>query len=158
MNGGGLVRLRLDLGYDGTDFAGWARQRGQRTVEGTLDEALQRVLRLTASPKLTVAGRTDAGVHARGQVAHVDVAESAWIEHQSQMVKRLRGVLPRDVRVTAVTLAPEHFDARFAALQRRYKYRICDLPGGVDPLRRHDVLHHLRALDVACHGRRGTQP
>lgn len=142
------MRLRLDLGYDGTDFAGWARQREQRTVEATLDEALQRVMRLDAPPRLTVAGRTDAGVHARGQVAHTDVPEAAWAEHQSQLIKRLRGVLPKDVRVTAVTLAAEHFDARFAAIQRRYAYRICDLPGGVDPLRRHEVLQHLRPLDA----------
>jgi len=142
------VRLRLDVGYDGSDFAGWARQREQRTIEQTLDEALQRVMRLPEPPRLTVAGRTDAGVHARGQVAHTDVPESVWVEHQSQLVKRLRGVLPADVRVTAVTLAPEHFDARFAAIQRRYVYRICDAPGGVDPLGRHDVLQHLRQLDV----------
>lgn len=143
-------RLRLDLGYDGTGFAGWARQREQRTVEATVDEALQRVMRLDASPRLTVAGRTDAGVHARGQVAHTDVPELAWAEHHSELIKRLRGVLPGDVRVTAVRLAPEHFDARFAAIQRRYAYRICDLPGGVDPLRRHDVLQNLRPLDVSA--------
>ena len=144
------MRLRLDVGYDGTDFAGWARQREQRTVEATLDEALQRVLRLPEPPRLTVAGRTDAGVHARGQVAHTDVPSAVWAQHHDELVKRLRGVLPSDVRVTAVTLAPEHFDARFAAIQRRYVYRICDLPGGVDPLRRRDVLQHLRRLDVSA--------
>ncbi len=74
MNGGaGLVRVRLDLAYDGTEFAGWARQPGLRTVQSEVEAALATVLRLPAAPPLTVAGRTDAGVHARGQVAHVDV-------------------------------------------------------------------------------------
>jgi hypothetical protein len=75
---GGLLRLRLDLAYDGTDFAGWAAQPGQRTVEQTLAEALGRVLRLDPPPRLVVAGRTDAGVHATGQVAHVDLPIGAW--------------------------------------------------------------------------------
>jgi tRNA pseudouridine38-40 synthase len=124
-------------------------------VEATVDEALQRVMRLDAPPRLTVAGRTDAGVHARGQVAHTDVPASAWAESHGQLITRLRGVLPGDVRVTAVTLAPEHFDARFAAIRRRYAYRICDLPGGVDPPRRRDVLQHLRPLDVSAMNQAG---
>ena len=72
---GGLVRVRLDLAYDGTDFSGWALQPGRRTVQGVCRTTLATVLRVPA-PHLTVAGRTDAGVHATGQVAHVDLPAS----------------------------------------------------------------------------------
>ena len=71
-----MTRLRLDLAYDGTDFSGWARQPGLRTVHGVVEEALASALRLPGKPQVTCAGRTDAGVHARGQVAHVDVDRS----------------------------------------------------------------------------------
>ena len=144
---GGLVRIRLDLGYDGTDFAGWARQPGRRTVEGVLSEALATVLRLSPAPRLTVAGRTDAGVHARGQVAHVDLPDVPPVD-PADLGHRLRGLLPADVRVRSVRFAPSGFDARFAAVLRRYVYRVCDDPSGVDPLRRRDVLWHRRRLDL----------
>lgn len=155
---GGLVRVRLDLGYDGTDFAGWAAQPGQRTVAGTLRAALATLLRLEpARVELVVAGRTDAGVHAAGQVCHVDVPESVWtalpgrskLEPAESMLRRLAGVLPPDVRVHAVAPAPEGFDARFSAVWRRYTYRVCDHPAGVPSLRRHEVMAYPRPLDVA---------
>ncbi len=95
------MRLRLDLGYDGSGFSGWAKQPERRTVEGVLDEALAVVLRLDAAPGLTVAGRTDAGVHARGQVAHSDVPAEAWAANGERALFRLSGLLPVDVRVTA---------------------------------------------------------
>ncbi|MGW0657934.1 tRNA pseudouridine(38-40) synthase TruA [Streptodolium elevatio] len=142
------VRLRIDLAYDGTDFSGWARQPGLRTVQGTLEQALTTVLRLPEPAQLTVAGRTDAGVHARGQVAHVDIPADKWTLDGPQLVRRLSGTLPRDVRVREVSRAPEGFDARFAAEWRRYAYRISDTPGGVDPLRRAHVVWHDRPLDV----------
>jgi tRNA pseudouridine38-40 synthase len=161
--GSGLVRLRLDLGYDGTDFSGWARQPGRRTVQGVLTEALGRVLRLDPPPELVVAGRTDAGVHATGQVCHLDVQDGAWTafgaasagrrsERQgpADLLRRLAGVLPPDVRVHVVSEAPAGFDARFSALHRRYAYRVCDSPAGVRPLRRRDVLAHRRPLDAAA--------
>src|SRR3954469_23486888 len=88
----GSTRLRLDLAYDGTAYAGWARQPGQRTVQGVVEDALATVLRLPESPALTVAGRTDAGVHARGQVAHVDLPEAP-----DDLARRLNGLLPDDV-------------------------------------------------------------
>jgi tRNA pseudouridine38-40 synthase len=69
----GIVRVRIDFGYDGTDFAGWAKQPGLRTIEGTLEQAFAQVLRMDVSPRIVVAGRTDAGVHAAAQVAHVDI-------------------------------------------------------------------------------------
>ncbi|MEC4018964.1 tRNA pseudouridine(38-40) synthase TruA [Streptomyces sp. H27-D2] len=144
----GAVRLRLDLSYDGKDFSGWARQREQRTVQGELESALQTVLRLPAAPSLTVAGRTDSGVHARGQVAHVDLPEELWAEHQEKLMRRLAGRLPKDVRVWKVAPAPAGFNARFAAVWRRYAYRVCDNPGGVDPLLRGHVLWADWPLDV----------
>src|SRR5690349_21055649 len=138
------VRIRLDLGYDGTDFSGWAAQPGRRTVEGELSAALTTVLRTPEPVRLTVAGRTDAGVHARGQVVHADVDPQAWAAlpgrsdrpPERAAVTRLAGVLPADVVVRAVRPAPPGFDARFAATSRRYLYRLCDRPAGADPLRR----------------------
>ena len=146
------MRLRLDLGYDGGGFAGWARQPGLRTVQGDLERALTTVLRLDPPASLTVAGRTDAGVHARGQVAHLDVPHASWEGAAPALLRRLAGVLPPDVRVTRVGVAPAGFDARFAALSRRYAYRVDDGPAGVDPLRRHEVLWHPRRLDLPAMG------
>jgi tRNA pseudouridine38-40 synthase len=145
-----LVRLRLDLGYDGTEFAGWARQAGdRRTVQGVLEDALTSILRLAEPVRLTVAGRTDAGVHARGQVAHADVPVPAWEDVRDSLVRRLAGKLPRDVRVWRVAPAPEGFDARFSALARRYAYLLTDSPAGVEPLRRREVLWYPRPVDTA---------
>jgi tRNA pseudouridine38-40 synthase len=146
--GTGLVRVRLDLGYDGTEFAGWAAQPGQRTVQGTIEDALTTVLRLAEPARLTVAGRTDAGVHARGQVAHVDVPADRWERTGDSLVRRLAGALPRDVRVWRAAPAPAGFDARFSALSRGYAYRVADAEGGVDPLRRREVLWYPRPLDL----------
>ncbi|WP_018657560.1 tRNA pseudouridine(38-40) synthase TruA [Actinomadura flavalba] len=143
-----LVRLRLDIGYDGAGFAGWARQPGQRTVQGVIEDALAKLLRLDPAPMLTVAGRTDAGVHARGQVAHVVLPVAAYSAVGAAMPRRLAGLLPADVRVWNVSVAPDGFDARFSALTRRYVYRVCDDPVGVDPLRRHDVVWHPRPLNI----------
>jgi tRNA pseudouridine38-40 synthase len=140
-----MVRLRLAVAYDGGGFAGWAAQPGQRTVQGVLEEALARVLRVPVA--LTVAGRTDAGVHAAGQVAHADVPAPAWAVAGPALVRRLAGVLPPDLRVWTVAAAPAGFDARFAALWRRYAYRVTDDPAGAAPLRRHDTLAWPRPLD-----------
>ncbi len=146
--------MRLDLGYDGTDFSGWAAQPDRRTVEGELTEGLGRLLggRQVA---LTVAGRTDAGVHARGQVAHLDLDDATWrglpgrssATPEQALLRRLAGVLPDDVAVHRVRVAPDGFDARFAALWRRYRYRIADSPELVDPLRRRDTAYHRAALN-----------
>ena len=155
------VRLRLDCAYDGGAFAGWAVQPGLPTVQGTLEAALA-VLTRGRSP-LTVAGRTDAGVHARGQVAHVDVPvgsfttapgrsdrspEEAFARRLNALVARDRGLRQPDVVVRAATVAPPGFDARFSALWRRYTYRIADLGAPRDPLARAAVLWVDRRLDA----------
>jgi tRNA pseudouridine38-40 synthase len=145
-----LVRLRIDLSYDGTGFSGWAAQPGRRTVEGVLAETLGHVLRLPAAPRLTVAGRTDTGVHARGQVAHADLQDAVWAAHADAARRRLARALPPDIRVRAIGPAPDGFDARFSALWRRYSYRVCDDPAAADPLRRHETLWHPRGLDLAA--------
>jgi tRNA pseudouridine38-40 synthase len=145
----GLVRLRLDLRYDGTAFHGWATQPGLRTVQQVTEEALALVLAIPAPPPLTVAGRTDAGVHARGQVAHVDVPADAWAAEAGSAYRRLARLLPADIRLKSIALAPAGFDARFSALWRRYSYRVCDEPGLADPLRRHDTLWYARQLDLS---------
>ncbi len=150
------LRIRLDLAYDGTHFAGWAAQPGLRTVEGSLAQALTTLLRAGDPVRLTVAGRTDAGVHARGQVAHADVDPLAWAALPARSarppgeaaVTRLQGLLPADVVVRRVRPAPAGFDARFSATRRRYRYRICDAPALADPLRRHETVTHRRPLDV----------
>ncbi len=152
------LRIRIDLAYDGTGFSGWAAQPGRRTVEGALSDALTTVLRATQPVRLTVAGRTDAGVHARGQVAHADIDPAAWHAlpgrsdrpPEEAVVRRLAGVLPDDVVVRRVAPASAGFDARFSALRRRYLYRILDEPGAVDPLRRHDTVLVRDPLDVSA--------
>lgn len=155
-----LVRVRVDLAYDGTEFAGWARQPGLRTVQGVVEDALAVVLRSAHRgeplPRVTVAGRTDAGVHARGQVLHVDVPAGAWAQvpgradrgPEESLLLRLGGLLPADVVATRVAVAPSGFDARFSAVARRYVYRVCDDHARRDPLRRHHVLWTRRPLDV----------
>ena len=140
---GGLVRVRLDLGYDGTEFSGWARQPSRRTVCGVLEDALSQVLRRPLT--LTVAGRTDAGVHASGQVAHVDLPVESDVDG---LAKRLSRFLPGDVRVFRATRVPDEFDARFTALRRHYAYRVADAPYGADPLRRLDTISWPRPLSL----------
>lgn len=142
------VRIRLDVSYDGTDFSGWAAQPGQRTVAGVLTEALARLCGPAGTDGLTVAGRTDAGVHATGQVCHVDLVVRAWRQLGDTLPRRLAAVLPPDVRVSAAVEVPPDFDARFSALFRRYEYRVTDAPWGAEPLRRRDTVAWPRPLDL----------
>ncbi|WP_436492368.1 tRNA pseudouridine(38-40) synthase TruA [Actinokineospora sp. HUAS TT18] len=145
MGGGGLVRVRLDIAYDGTEFSGWARQPSRRTVCGVLEDTLSLVLRHDV--RLTVAGRTDAGVHATGQVAHADLPADVDL---STLVPRLARALPADVRVPAIRVVPSAFDARFGALRRHYVYRICDNQAAADPLLRGHVVTWPRPLDLSA--------
>ena len=144
---GELRRWRLDLAYDGTDFHGWASQPGLRTVPGTLEHWITMVLRLDAPAELTVAGRTDAGVHAQAQVAHVDLPADL---DASTLVHRLGRVLPGDLVVHQVSPAPEGFDARFSAIWRRYRYQLWDASSRPDPLLRHQVSQVGEALDLGA--------
>ncbi|HYP72853.1 MAG TPA: tRNA pseudouridine(38-40) synthase TruA [Microbacterium sp.] len=149
------MRLRLDLAYDGTDFRGWARQPGLRTVQGTIEAAITRIL--GGDPQLVVAGRTDAGVHASDQVAHLDLTEAqqARLERgRSPSVEalagRITGVLGQypDVAVHRTSPAPDGFDARFSAVWRRYEYRIADGTTPYDPLERGRTTSVRARLDV----------
>ena len=117
-------------------------------MQAELEAGLATVLREPV--RLTVAGRTDTGVHATGQVAHADVPRALWEEHRARLLRRLRGVLPPDVAVHAVTEAPAGFDARFGALARHYRYRLTDADGGPPPLRRADTVGWPRRLDTAA--------
>lgn len=158
----GLVRVRLDLAYDGGPFNGWAVQPGLLTVQGKLEEALALFLRRQA--RLTVAGRTDAGVHARGQVAHVDLTQAEWADASRRddtdpalaLQRRINGALGRvlgdldgAIEVQRVHRAAPGFDARFSALWRRYSYRIADGLTPRDPLQRAHTLWFNDELDVA---------
>ncbi|MGH3025475.1 MAG: tRNA pseudouridine(38-40) synthase TruA [Gaiellaceae bacterium] len=170
--------MRLDLGYDGTHFSGWARQPGRRTVQGELESALATVLRLDQPPSLTVAGRTDAGVHARGQVAHLDVrplALSALIKQigatrgtggcaylldhgveraDGAGVGRLLPSLTRSLNgvlpADIVVAAASFAPAGFDARFSALgrRYSYRVADGWADPLRRHDTLAYPRALDL----------
>ncbi len=156
-----MPRIRLDLAYDGSAYRGWAAQPGLTTVQGVLQDALATLIRREVP--VVVAGRTDAGVHARGQVVHLDLSQDEWerlargreITPEQALLRRLGGVLSRQegaVVVHGARRVPEEFDARFSALSRTYTYRLAD---GVrreglllrDPLRRHDTAWHNRELD-----------
>jgi tRNA pseudouridine38-40 synthase len=159
------VRIRLDIAYDGTHFRGWARQPGLRTVQETLESSLARVV--GGDPRLVVAGRTDAGVHATGQVAHVDLDEGQQqrmlarharpgaapqtrTDRTAALAARMSGVVGAysDVAVRGSRIAPDGFDARFSAVWRRYEYRIGDTLTGYDPLERHRTTAVRASLDV----------
>ena len=138
-----MTRYRLDIAYDGGAFHGWAAQPGLRTVQGELEAWMTRILRLDAPSSLTCAGRTDTGVHARGQVAHVDLPAPGLAD---QLLHRLGRVLPGDLVVRAASEVPESFDARFSALWRRYTFRLAD--SAPDPLLRGLVLRVRSPLDA----------
>ncbi|BCW72299.1 tRNA pseudouridine synthase A [Arthrobacter sp. NicSoilB8] len=161
LGGGGFLRVRLDVAYDGGPFSGWAVQPGLRTVQGVLEQALELLIRRPV--RVTVAGRTDAGVHARGQVVHLDLTEVEWqglnrgteLDPAVALLRRIRGALSRGlgdlsgaIEVHRVAVAPAGFDARFSALWRRYSYRIADGPALWDPLGRSSTLWHKTPLDV----------
>ena len=167
----GAVRLRLEIAYDGSDFCGWAKQPGLRSVQGDLEAALRVALRVDAAVpvRVAVAGRTDAGVHSVGQVCHSDVPRASWetaagrnhsitgtpgAVHQDGPAlpvvvrRRLNGLLAPDLRVRHIDVAPAGFEARWSATWRRYSYLVADDPAGQDPRTRGHVLWHPRALDV----------
>jgi len=139
----GFLRLRIDLAYDGTNYSGWAKQPDRRTVQEEIETALAKI---TQSPIETiVAGRTDAGVHASGQVIHIDVPETIDIKELSFKLNRM---LDEDVRILHVVVMTDAFHARFSATQRSYTYKILDANQVVAPLHRLDVAPWYRALDA----------
>jgi len=143
---GGLTRFRIDLAYDGTDFSGWAIQPGLRTVEGELKKALEVIFDEIANG-LRVAGRTDAGVHAWAQVAHLDLGEEQAKRVKSGLPKKLNALLPRDIRIHGFERAATGFDARFSAISREYRYRI-NQSEFENPLSGRNQLWHRYPLNV----------
>ncbi len=148
------VRVRLHIAYDGAGFHGWARQPGQRCVQEQIEAALRAALRVPGGVpvRAAVAGRTDAGVHAVGQVCHADLPLGSVGDGPglAALQRRLNGILPADVRVRDLDLARPGFDARWSALWRRYEYVVADVPAAMDPRMRGHVLWHPRHLDVAA--------
>jgi len=151
------------VSYDGTDFHGWATQRGLRTVQGELADAMAMALRMPFVT-MTCAGRTDTGVHARGQVVHVDVdpvavalaAGRSTEPMLDALRRRLNGIIGSDVRVRGIHEAPAGFDARYSALWRRYAYRIADSVELIDPLTRRHVLDWSKELDLEAMNKAGV--
>ena len=139
----GFRRLRLDLSYDGTNFSGWAIQPDRRTVQQCIEEAIRTVAQ--AKAETIVAGRTDAGVHATGQVIHVDVPESLELD---DLAYKLNRILDEDIRINNIEIAPTAFHARFSALRRYYEYRILDENKVIPPLARFTTESWYRPLDV----------
>jgi tRNA pseudouridine38-40 synthase len=139
----GFLRLRIDLAYDGTNFSGWGKQPDRRTVQEEVEKALTTATQ--SKIETIVAGRTDAGVHATGQVIHVDVPDSLNLEELSYKLNRM---LDTDVRILKVAVVRGPFNARFSALRRHYTYKILDGNQTVLPLDRLDVAPWYRVLDV----------
>jgi tRNA pseudouridine38-40 synthase len=139
----GFRRLRLDLSYDGTNFSGWAVQPDRRTVQQVIEDAISTVAQ--AKAETIVAGRTDAGVHATGQVIHIDLPESLEL---SDLAYKLNRILDEDIRVNQISIAPPAFHARFSALRRCYEYRILDENKVIPPLARFNTESWYRPLDV----------
>lgn len=138
----GFLRLRIDLAYDGTDFYGWGKQPDRRTVQGEIEKALSTISQ--SAIDTVVAGRTDAGVHATGQVIHVDVPETINLD---EIAYKLNRILDEDVRIMNVHIAPEGFHARFSALRRTYTYKILDRNLPIPPISRYDIASWYRPLD-----------
>jgi tRNA pseudouridine38-40 synthase len=139
----GFRRLRLDISYDGTNFSGWAVQPDRRTVQQCIEEAISTVTQSKA--ETIVAGRTDAGVHATGQVIHVDIPESLEL---SDLAYKLNRILDEDIRINQIEIAPPAFHARFSALRRYYEYRILDENKVIPPLARFNTESWYRPLDL----------
>jgi tRNA pseudouridine38-40 synthase len=139
----GFRRLRLDISYDGTNFSGWGSQPDRRTVQQSVEEAISTVAQ--AKAETIVAGRTDAGVHATGQVIHVDVPETLEL---ADLAYKLNRILDEDIRINQITIAPPAFHARFSALRRYYEYRILDENKVIPPLARFNTESWYRPLDL----------
>jgi tRNA pseudouridine38-40 synthase len=139
----GFSRLRVDLTYEGTNFSGWAKQPNERTVQEEVEKALGTITQTKVAT--IVAGRTDAGVHAKHQVIHTDLPTQTDINNLSF---RLNQILDADIRVLTAQWAPDNFHARFTAISRTYQYKIIDAGKVTAPLDRHDSTEWFRPLDI----------
>jgi tRNA pseudouridine38-40 synthase len=139
----GFRRLRIDLSYDGTNFSGWGRQPDRRTVQQAVEEAISTVAQ--AKAETIVAGRTDAGVHATGQVIHVDLPDTLEL---TDLAYKLNRILDEDIRINNIEIAPTAFHARFSALRRYYEYRILDENKVIPPLARFNTEPWYRPLNA----------
>jgi tRNA pseudouridine38-40 synthase len=139
----GFLRLRLDLAYDGTNFSGWATQPDRRTVQEEVEKAIGTISQ--SKVETIVAGRTDAGVHASGQVIHVDIPQGVNLD---DIAYKLNRILDEDIRIMQVSVAPEAFHARFSAIRRTYTYKILDKNLPVPPINRTDIASWYRPLDA----------
>jgi tRNA pseudouridine38-40 synthase len=147
----GFSRYRIDFGYDGTDFAGFAKQPGFRTVQSELVKALEVIFGKDSKDfGMRVAGRTDAGVHAQHQVVHIDLspAQLKRIGRNPDIAGRVNTTVPEDIRLFSFVKAPAGFDARYSAIFRRYRFRIADKSSFVDPLEIRYVLQLKVDLDL----------
>ncbi|PRB71369.1 tRNA pseudouridine(38-40) synthase TruA [Arthrobacter sp. MYb213] len=152
-----LIRMRMVLGYDGAAYNGWARQPNVTGVQQLVEEALETLIRRLV--RVFVAGRTDAGVHARHQVVHFDLTEEEYLglprnsdlEPGPALLRRINGLLGQQqgaVWVHEVDRAADGFDARFSALARRYSYRIADGIHRWDPLSRQLTMWYREEIDI----------
>jgi tRNA pseudouridine38-40 synthase len=139
----GFSRLRVDLTYEGTNFSGWAKQPNERTVQEEVENALSTITQTKVAT--IVAGRTDAGVHAKHQVIHTDLPAQTDINN---LAFRLNQILDADIRVLTAQWAPDNFHARFTAISRTYQYKIIDAGKVTAPLDRHDSTEWFRPLDI----------
>ena len=139
----GFSRLRVDLTYEGTNFSGWAKQPNERTVQEEVEKALSMITQTKVAT--IVAGRTDAGVHAKHQVIHTDLPTQTDINN---LAFRLNQILDADIRVLTAQWAPDNFHARFTAISRTYQYKIIDGGKVTAPLDRHDSTEWFRPLDI----------
>jgi tRNA pseudouridine38-40 synthase len=144
----GFRRLRIDIAYDGTAFFGWATQPDKRTIQDLVEDAIAQISR--SQVQTIVAGRTDAGVHATGQVIHADLPDALFTDGLTyrDLRYKLNRILDEDLRVMEISDAPEGFHARFSALRRFYTYKILDNNEVIAPLSRYDVAPWYRPLDV----------
>ena len=151
----GFRRLKIALSYDGTEFAGWAKQPDQRTIQEEIEDALSRMTRHLVNT--VVAGRTDAGVHALHQIIHVDIPAEPHISRYrpdetewdiENFYFRINQILSKDIRINSVVEAPANFHARFSAEARHYRYKILDNNRVLSPLQRLDATSLFRDLDV----------
>ena len=151
----GYLRLKIELAYDGTRYAGWAKQPNQLTIQAEIESAIFKVTRNRSST--VVAGRTDAGVHAAHQIIHLDLPSDAAVSRYrpdenrweiGNLAFRLNQILDEDIRILKVEVASQDFHARYSALSREYTYKILDGGRQIPPLQRFGVAPWYRELDL----------